>query len=236
MPCIQIYICKPVSEVITQGMECNSVSVTRPSSQLVLVIEFSCGCGECNSSCHKPVANCHLQQHQCPGSSYSIDTAEDKLFEINQRNFEMKSDQSSLYSEGISYEEISSGHNYDSYNDQHTVHTCIQWCTSRCDELVIPKHHNSWSLPSDSTHTTTVCRYCREEVKNCHYNKHLVRCSEYLPDYYRINCERCSVRCKKAEKQYSQECEMATELVSGKETQNSGHQFIVNCTAVQASY
>ena len=210
-------------------MQCDRVLVRRPSSQLVLVIELSSACGECNS-CPKPVVNCHLQQHQCPDGSYPMDKAEGEIFERSVSISKIKSDQSSLYSEGISYEETGSDYNDDSYNsleDQQTVHTCRQRCS---DELVIPKHHNNWSLPSDSNHTT-VCRYCREEVKNCYYDYHLVRCSEYLTDC-RISYKRCSFRCKKTEKQ---ECEMATELVSGKETQNIGHQFIVNCTAVQAS-
>ena len=202
-------------------MECNKVLVRRPSSQIVLVIEFSSACKECHS-CSKPVVDCHLQQHQC---SYCMDNAEDEVFVRNVSISETKGGQSSEHSEGISYEETSSVYNYDSYNsldDQQAVAICRQRCS---DELVIPKHHNNWSLPSDND-DTTVCRYCREEVKNCYYDHHLVRCSEYMKDY-RISCERWSPQCNK------QGCNIATELVSG--TQNSDHQFIVNCTAVQAS-
>ena len=203
----------------THRMECNKVLVRRPSSQLVLVIELSSPCKECDS-CPKPVVNCHLQQHQCP----AMDKVEDEVFESIS---ETKSDQSSLHSEGISYEETGSVYDYDSYNsldDQQTVDTCRR---RRCsDKLVIPKHDNNWSLPSDSDHTT-VCRYCREEVKNCYYDHHLTRCTECSTDF-RISCERCSLQCNKTEKQG---CKIARELGP----QYSNHQFIVTCTAVQAS-
>ena len=126
-------------------------------------------------------ANYQLQQ-QCPGSSYSLGEDGDEVFQLKQEGMsksEMESDQWSLYSEGISYEETDSDYNDNSYNsldDQVTVHTCRQCCTVGHDELVIPKLHN-WSLSSNNEHTT-VCRYCREEVNNSYYHHHLVKCKE----------------------------------------------------------
>ena len=46
--------------------------------------------------------------------------------------------------------------------------------SKRSDELVVNEHRYNWIQPSDDT---IVCRYCREEVKNCYYDDHLVRCS-----------------------------------------------------------
>jgi len=142
----------------------------------------------------------------------------------------MISDQLSLYSEEISYEEVGSDNSY-SLDDQLTVRTCTQCCTVEQGELVIAKQHN-WSLSSHSDHTI-VCKYCREEVKKCYYDDHLVRCSECLMDC-RFNCGNCSISCKKV-KQHYRGCEAAIEYVSEEETQHIGYNFTVNCTAVEAS-
>ena len=130
--------------------------------------------------CPKPVTvtNSHLHQQHCPINGYTV--GEDKPTKQEDSSIsEMESDQSSLYSEGTSYEETGSDCNdsYNSLDDQHTVHTCSQCCTVGSDELVIPKPRN-WSLSSRSTHIV-VCRYCREEVKNCYYDYHLVTCVEH---------------------------------------------------------
>ena len=174
--------------------------------------------GQCNFYA-KPVVvtNCHPHQQQCPFDSYSMNNDEDEVFDSKQEDVsdsEMKSDQLSLYSEWISDEETSSDYNdYNSYNslddDQlTTLHTCRQCCTVGQDELVIPKHHN-WSLSSDSNQTI-VCRYCREEVKNCYYNDHLVRC---LAEWKKLHCR---------SNQQRQETREFTE-----------RDFSINCIAIQ---
>ena len=193
--------------------------------------------GQCNLYA-KPVVvtNCHPHQQQCPFDSYSMNNDEDEVFDSKQEDVsdsEMKSDQWSLYSEWISDEETGSDYNdYNSYNslddDQPTtLHTCRQCCTVGQDELVIPKHHN-WSLSSDSNQTI-VCRYCREEVKNCYYNDHLVRCPECFVDC-KFGCRKTLISCKKIGKHY-QECEMARDVIS--ETQQNGNQFIINCVPIE---
>ena len=207
------------------GLHCPSCN------HLMTVMSVSGILGEC-SLCPKPVtvvANGWLHQHQ-PTDSYSMGNNGDELLETKQdiSISEMKSDQSSLYDEGISYEETSRDHNYDSYNsldDQSAVDTCR---TIGHDELVTPTHHKS--LPSDSEHAT-VCRYCREEVKNCYYDNHLVRCSEYL-----LECKfgrgNVLIPCKKIRRQY-QECEAAKGLNTEEETEHNVYNFVINCIAVQ---
>ena len=179
-------------------------------------------------------ANYQLQQ-QCPGSSYSLGEDGDEVFQLKQEDIsksEMESDQWSLYSEGISYEETDSDYNDNSYNsldDQVTVHTCRQCCTVGHDELVIPKLHN-WSLSSNNEHTT-VCRYCREEVNNSYYHHHLVKCSEQLINC-KYGCERSLIPRKKI-KQHYQDCEVAKAYVLEKETKCNDHNFIINCIGLQ---
>ena len=180
--------------------------------------------GECEFT-PKPVAVAARSQlhQQWPSDSYSMGDDEDELFKMELEHIsisEMESDQWSLYSEGISYRETSSAYNNNSYNnldDQQTLETC----TLGHNELVIPKLHN-WSLPSDSDHAT-VCRYCREEVKNCYYDHHLVRCMEHWKQY---GCD------FKNAKTYSHD--QACKHSSVEETRHfNGCTFTVNCTAVQ---
>ena len=178
-------------------------------------------------------ANYQLQQ-QCPGSSYSMGEDEDEVFQLKQEvisKSEMESDQWSLYSEGISYEETDSDYNDNSYNsldDQlTTLHTCIECCTVGHDELVIPKLHN-WSLSSNNEHTT-VCRYCREEVNNSYYDHHVVKCSEQLI-YCKHGRGRSLIPCKKI--QHCQDCVMTRKYI-WEEEQHNMNVFAVNCVAVQ---
>ena len=177
-------------------------------------------------------ANYQLQQ-QCPVSVYSLGEDGDEVFQLKQEYInksEMESDQWSLYSEEISYEEADSDYNDNSYNsldNQVTVHTCRQCCTVGHDELVIPKLHN-WSLSSNNEHTT-VCRYCREEVNNSYYDHHLVNCSEQLIGC-KYGCGRSLIPRKKI--QHCQDCEMTRENV-WEEVQHNINNFIVNCKAVQ---
>ena len=203
-------------------------------NHLMIVVNVASIFRECNLS-HKPVAvtaNTWLQQ-QSPGSSYSMN--EDEVFETKQEaisNSGMESDQWSLYSEGISYEETDSDHNDNSYNsldDPLTVNTCIQCCTVGHDELVIPKLHNN----SSTSHHTSVCTYCRERTKKRYYQDHPIRCTECLT-HFKYNYKQYSIRHQKGE-QYFQEHEKATEHISEEETQNRGHNFVVNCMAKQAS-
>ena len=176
--------------------------------------------------CPKPIVvmvNYQLNQLQ-PTDSYSMGADGDELFKITEDiSISTKSDQSSLYSEGISYEETGSVYNCDSYNsldDKPTVNTSI---TVEHDELVIPIQHKS--LSSDSDHTI-MCRYCRGEVKNCHYDYHLVRCSEYS-----INCRFSSGNPFK--KIRYQESKAVKRFNTENEIQHNGNNFIVNCIAVQ---
>ena len=172
----------------------------------------------------KPVtvpASSRLHQ-QWPSDSYSMGDDGDELLITGQGNVsvsEMESDQSSLYSEGISYEDTGSDYNDDSLDDRQTVHTCRQCCTVGSDELVIPNLHN-WSLPSDSDHTT-LCKYCREEVKNCYYDHHLVRCVEHCREYAKGTKTNLH---DQANKHSSLE----------EETRHfNGYSFAVNCIATQ---
>ena len=184
--------------------------------------------GECEFTPKPATVTASNQLHQqWPSDSYSIGDDEDELFKTKLRHFsisEMESDQSSLYSEGISYEGTGSVNNYDSYNsldDQQTLDTCRQCCTLGRDELVVPKLHN-WSLSSDSNHTT-VCRYCREEVKNFYYDHHLVRCVEHWKQYG------CDFKNAKASS-HDQACKHC----SVEDTRHFNDcTFTVNCTAVQ---
>ena len=168
--------------------------------------------------------NCQLQQ-QSPGSSYSLNEAEDEVSE--QEIIRMESDH-----EEMSYEETGSDHNDNSYNsldDPLTVNTCIQCCTVGHDELVIPKLHNN----SSTSNHTSVCTYCRERTKKRHYQDHPIRCTECLTDF-KYSCKQYLIRHQKGE-QYFQEHEKATEHISEEETQHRGHSFVVNCIATQAS-
>ena len=148
-------------------------------NHLMIAVNMASVLGE-NHLCPKSVTmvNCHLHQQRCPINSYTmgVDKAS-KQENISISN--MESHEWSLYSEGLSYEETDNVYNDDSYNslgDQQTFDTCRQCCTVGRDELVIPKFHN-WSLSRRSNHTV-ICRYCREEVKNC-YDHNLVRCVEH---------------------------------------------------------
>ena len=172
-------------------------------------------------------ANYQLQQ-QCPGSSYSTGEDGDEVIQLKQEVIskgEMESDQWSLYSEGISYEETDSDYNDNSYNsldDQlTTLHTCIECCTVGHDELVIPKLHN-WSLSSNNEHTT-VCRYCREEVNNSYYDHHLVKCIEKWEKHGH------NIKSKKT-RFHNQEC-------NGSSVEETRHfndcSFTVNCIATE---
>ena len=205
----------------------------------MFVIYFSCTCGmpkpqiksfcahgQCNLCPGVAVNNCHLQQHCCPGGSYCMGPAEDEMFELRQDVSvdDKKSDLSFSPSELMSYEETSGDYNNDIHSDRQAVYVCEQCNTHGKHELVFPKSY-SQSLSTDNNHTTA-CRYCREEVKNCYYDQHLVRCSESLKNY-RPSCEGYSLQWK-AER----ECRTDREL---KAMENNVHQFIVNCTAVQAS-
>ena len=198
----------------------------------VFVIYFPCACGVpkpvIKSFCARgqrnlcpgvATNNCHQQQHCCPGGSYCMGLADNEVFELEQ-DFGMdgkKSDQSFSDSEWMSYEETGGDYNNDIHSDQQTAHICEQCSTHGKHELVIPKSHSGQSLSTDNSHTT-VWRYCREKVKNCYYDHHFARCSE---DY------RYSQQWK-----VERECETNREI---KAMENNDHQFIVNCTAVQAS-
>ena len=174
----------------------------------------------------KPVISIANHQFQ-QTDSYSMGDDGDELFE-DVGISEMESDQSSLYSEGMSYEETSRDHNYDSYNsldDQPAVDTCR---TIGHDELVVPTHHKS--LPSDSEHTT-VCRYCREEVRNCYYDHHLITCSEYLIAC-RYSYGRFSIPHKKKREHY-QEHKMAVDYTSEEHVYDNNITCAVNCIAIQ---
>ena len=94
--------------------------------------------------CPKPATLHQLR----PTDSYSMSDDRDEPFEAKQNVSisEMKSNQSSLFSEGISYEETGSDHSYDSYislDDQPAVDTCR---TVGHNELVIPTHDKLDSL------------------------------------------------------------------------------------------
>jgi len=147
--------------------------------------------------------------------------ADDEVFELQQdvSMDDKKSDYSYSHNEWMSYEETGGDYNNDIHSDQQAVYTCEQCSTHGKHELVIPKSHSSQSLSTDNSHTN-VYRYCREKVKNDH---HLARCSED----YRANCERYSQQLK-----VERECKTDREI---KAMENNDHQFIVNCTAVQAS-
>ena len=139
-------------------------------NHLMIALDLAGVFGECNLS-PKPVTKTNCQQ-QCPINSYPMGkdkTTKQEGISIS----EMESDQSSLYSEGISYEGTGSVYNYDSYNsldDQQTLDTCRQCCsTFGCDELVIPKLHN-WSLSCRSNHFVA-CRYCGEK-ESMQWRKH----------------------------------------------------------------
>ena len=130
-------------------------------NHLMIALNLAGVFGEC-SLCPKPVtmANCQLHQQQCPINSYPM--GKDKATEQEGVSIsEMESDQWSLYSEGIS----GSVYNHDSYNsldDQQTLDTCRQCCsTFGHNELVVPKLHNL-SLSYRSSHFV-VCRYCGEK-------------------------------------------------------------------------
>ena len=181
--------------------------------------------GECDFSPKPVIVAANSQQYQqWPTASYSMDDDGDELFKTEQGYVsisKMESDQWSLYSEGISYEETGSVYNDDSYNslgDQQTFDTCRQCCTVGRDELVIPKLHN-WSLPSNSNHTT-VCRYCREEVKNCYYDHHLVKCVEHWKEY---GCNFKSTKISSHDQAYKH-CSLEHFI---------DYTFTVNCTAIQ---
>ena len=129
-----------------------------------------------------------------------------------------------LFSEG---EDTSTGHNGDSYNglddDQQQSTTCKQCCTLGSDEMVIPKLHN-WPMSTDHSHTT-LCKYCREEVKKCYYDCHLVKCVEHWKEEQH-GCDLKRVQTyshDQANKHYSSE----------KTRHFNDYNFIVNCTAIQ---
>ena len=177
--------------------------------------------------CLNPVAlETNYQLHpQWPSDSYAMSNDSNELLEIQQEGVGMKSDQWSLLSEGISYEEISSDHNGDSYNsldDPQQTTTCKQCCTLGSDEMVVPKFHN-WPLSTDNSHTT-VCRYCREEVKNCYYDQHLVKCVEHWKEEHGCALKRTQT--------YSHD--QANKHYSSEETRHiNDYNFTVNCTAIQ---
>ena len=91
---------------------------------------------------------------------------------------------------------------------------------SRSEELVVSKKHN-WSLSSDNDNTT-VCRYCREEVKNYYYKDHFVSCPGCVTSNSSVACTR------------SQEHKPLKEHYP-KEVQKHKRDFVVNCIAVEAS-
>ena len=185
-------------------------------NHLMIAMDVTVMFGE-HTLCPKPVAammNCQLNQFQ-PTDSYSMGADGDELFKTTEDiSISTKSDQSSLYSERISYEETGSVYNYDSSLDK-----CR---TVEHDELVIPMQHKS--LASDSDHTT-VCRYCRGEIKNCYYDYHLVRCSKYSTEYRIGSGNPCK---KTREHSKAVKC-----FDTEDEIENDGNNFIVNCTAVQ---
>ena len=163
-------------------------------------------------------AKYHFPHHQQSSNTYSKSNNKATKQEDMSKS-EMESDQWSLYSEGISYEETDSDYNDNSYNsldDQVTVHTCRQCCTVGHDELVIPKLHN-WSLSSNNEHTT-VCRYCREEVNSSYYDHHLVT-------YWRKHQfkDRQQGLCYQQGKKYC----------PGETRQFMDYNFSVNCTPVE---
>ena len=96
----------------------------------------------------------------------------------------------------------------------------------KLDELVVGKYHN-WLLSSNNRHTT-VCRFCREEMKNYHYKDHFVRCSGWLSECYAS----CLIVCKES-KQPLIPCKTVLEDLS--EAQDNDDDYPINCIAVQAS-
>ena len=188
------------------------------------VIKSFCAHGQCNLCPGVATNNSHQQQHCCPGGSYCMGPADDEVFELQQdvSMDDKKSDYSYSHSEWMSYEETGGDYNNDIRSDQQAVYTCEQCSKHGKHELVIPKSHSGQSLSTDNSQTT-VCRYCREEVKNFYYDHHLLRCSED----YGTSCEKYSQQWK-----IERECETDRELQA---MENNVHQFIVNCTAVQAS-
>ena len=164
-------------------------------------------------------------QHQkCPTNDYSKSNNEAAKQEVISKS-EMESDQWSLYSEGISYEETDSDYNDNSYNsldDQlTTLHTCIECCTVGHDELVIPKLYN-WSLSSNNEHTT-VCRYCREEVNNSYYHHHLVtycKKHQFKDRQQGHSCQQYMNNCPEETRQFM-DCTFSVNCTPVEETINS---------------
>ena len=106
-------------------------------------------------------------------------------------------------------------HSKEQIKDVSEEQTC-----SRPDELVVSKKHD-WLLSSDNDNTT-ICRYCREEVKIYYYKDHLVSCPGCVTSNSSVACKR------------SQEHKTLKECCP-KEVQKHERDFVVNCIAVKAS-
>ena len=119
------------------------------------------------------------------------------------------------------------------YNDH--LARCSEHCEHyRCGIGNTRRHYNhdhrSCSLEEISSsvaNCTAVqerCRYCREELRNCYHDGHLVRYQGYFTDHKFSNSTKIGP--------YNQNCEIAAECISEEESQICGSHFTVNCTAV----
>ena len=211
-------------------MQCEDMSVSIPYNQRTQSISLS-GNSVMVTSCYlpqqySPVISClrdngreelFMLEQDAENHSYSRDNGRELFvlkqdFEMESEYHEIKSDQLISHSEEQPSQKVVS--------EEH-------FTTSRLDELVVDKHHN-WILPSDNDNTT-VCRYCREEVMNCYYANHLVRCSGCRIGY---NCWKSNqlLTC------YENNQETAMKQSSEEEeTKEKDYNYIINCIAVQAS-
>ena len=154
-------------------------------------------------------------------NSYSSDIDRQELF-VLEENYEMKSNQLSIYSDKENVQK-ETGKESTQSGETGEEHLSVNSCC-RLHELVVGRNPN-WIFFSDND-DTTVCKYCREEVKNCYYDGHLVRCSGY-----KTVCKKSNhlLMCYKND----QECKTLTEQFSEETEENCT--FIVSCIAVQAS-
>jgi len=151
-------------------------------------------------------------------SSYSgrDDNEEQFILEQDSLNCKMKNDQPYSHNEKEMLrhkERVSEGINSSYY---------------KLDELVVGKYHN-WSLSSNKRHTT-VCRFCREEIKNYYYKNHFVRCSGQCLS----ECYASFLIAYKKSKQPLIPCKTVLEDLS-EEAQDNDDDYPINCIAVQAS-
>ena len=166
------------------------MSLIIPSNQKAPLISFT---GNNNSVM---VTDCQSLQHS-PVSSYSRGNSKEELFMLEQ-DAENHNDSRENSRELLIFKqdlEVQASKYHKIKDDQLILHNEEQpsgvlaseehfTISKRSDELVVNEHHHNWIQPSDDT---IVCRYCREEVKNCYYDDHLVRCSCNIGYGYRKN-------------------------------------------------